>query len=213
LLPPAGRNEPEYWRSIRKAIQDAPESSDAAALVEGLLDPALLVDGALDSVLVPIQATWSDRLIGVTPDQLDLEVASERIHQLREHAYFRSPRGLGLTVPLRVFWYRTADGRSRVFASSVIDQVSIKTVPEIWGRFGGYGVLQKAEVAGRADEAGRVMALRFVRTRRLRRSIDLAELQVVAHRLGAVRPAVPVGPLRLDQRLQSWLLGDEVGLE
>ena len=173
----------------------------------------ILVDGALESVLVPIQAGWSDRLIGLTTDQLDLEIASERIHQLREHVYFRSPRGLGLTAPLRVFWYRTAEGRSRVFATSVIDQVSIKAIPEIWGRFGGYGVLQKAEVLGRSNETGHVMALRFVRTRRLRRSVELTELQAVAAQIGAVRPAVPVGPLRLDQRLQSWLLSDEVGLE
>lgn len=213
LLPPEGITEPSYWRSVRRAIADSLANPEAAALVEGLMDPVVLVDGALEAVLVPIQAGWSDRLIGVTADQLDLEIASERIHQLREHVYFRSPKGLGLTAPLRVFWYRTAEGRSRVFATSVIDQVSVRSMPEIWGRFGGYGVLQKAEVAGRSDEAGQVMALRFVRTRRLRRSIELSELQTVAAQIGAVRPAVPVGPLRLDQRLHSWLLSEEVGLE
>lgn len=203
----------ENFDLLGRAIGDAATSAEAHALVEALLDPLLIDRGSMQAVLVPIQAGWSDRLIGLTKSQLSFEIEGSPILQLREHVYFRSPRGLGMSAPLRVFWYRTAEGVSQVFATSTIEQVVVRALPEIWRRFGGYGVLQEPEIADRSDEDGRVMALKFGRTRRLARGVSLAELRAVADDLGATPPSVPVGPLRLDQRLQSWLLSSEVGPE
>ena len=196
----------------RSVASMAATSPHAAAELETLMDPLVLADSALDAVVVPIRAGWSDRLVGVTPDQLALDVSGGPVGGLREHVYFRSPYGLKLTAPFRAFWYRTGEDQSRLFATSVVDKVLTRDEPETWGRFGGYGVLSRHEVAERSDDAGRVMALRFVRTRRLRETVTLGQLQAAARSVGARTPAVPVGPLRIDSSLQTWLL-EEVGLE
>ncbi|MBP8181654.1 MAG: GNAT family N-acetyltransferase [Acidimicrobiia bacterium] len=198
---------------LKELLDQVDVSSEAQGLAETLLDPLLIVGGAMPAVVVPIQDRWSDLLIGPTQEQLEFDIASARIRQLREHVYFRSPRGPALTAPSRVFWYRTRkSGTSRIFATSVIEQILVRPVPEAWGRFGGYGVLNRSDIDDRADETGHVMAFRFCRTRRLSREVSLSELRDVAALLGASKPAVPVGPLKLDPRLHSWLLR-EVGPE
>ncbi len=202
----------ERWDRPVALAATATTSPQAAAELEAAMDPMVLADSAMEAVLVPIRAGWSDRLVGVTSAQLALDVSGGSVGGLREHVYFRSPHGLKLTAPFRVFWYRTSDDPSRVFATSVVDKALIRSEPEIWGRFGGYGVLERAEVAERIDEDGHVMALRFVRTRRLLETVTLGQLQAVASSRGLRVPAVPVGPLRLDPELQTWLL-EEVGVE
>ncbi|MCP3911833.1 MAG: GNAT family N-acetyltransferase [Actinomycetia bacterium] len=184
----------------------------AAAELEALMDPLVLTESALPAVVIPIRAGWADRLVGVTRSQLGLDVSGGTVGGLREHVYFRSASGPRLVAPFRAFWYRTGEGTSRLFATSLVDRVLVRNEPEIWGRFGGYGVLSRTEIADRCDEEGRVMALRFARTRRLREAVALARLREVAGEIGARSPSVPVGPRHLDPLLHERLLV-EVGLE
>ena len=185
----------------------------SASRLERAMDPVLVSDSAMPAFLIPIQAGWADRLIGVTTGQLDIDVSGGRVGGLREHVYFRSSNGPRMPAPFRAFWYRTAEGVSSVFATSVVEQTLLASEQEIWGRFGGYGVLTRADLASLSSGTNEVMALRFFRTRRMQLPVTLSQLQAAASKLGITKPSVPYGPLRLDQTLHRWLLSNEVGVE
>lgn len=207
----AARATAESSHAANLAIR-ATTDPTAAASLEAHCDPLILTESALPAVLVAVRAGWADRLIGVTPGQLALDVSGGPLGGLREHVYFRSPFGPSLEAPLRVFWYRTRQQVSSVYATSLVDKITVRNPDEIWGRFGGYGVLRRDEVTEMSDKHGEVMALRFVRIRMLKREVSLAQLRAAAAKLGVGQPAAPVSPRFLDPLLHQWLL-EEVGVE
>lgn len=197
------------WR-MSSLLTAAGSDSATVAMLEQALDPLVIADSVVPAVIVPIQAQFSDRLLGVSSSQLGLDMTDPSIGAYREHVYFRSDKGMKIAVPCRVFWYRTKDSPSRIFAVSTIDKIVVSDLDHVWGRFGGYGVLSRSDVEDVGD-AGRLMAIRFVRTRRLRREITLAALRQQALELGIGEPPVPYSVRRLAPELATWILS-EVGV-
>lgn len=136
-------------------------------------------------LLVPIRPEHAMNLFGYPRNLIDQR---ESLGLARQHVYYRSPRNNPLkTLPARVLWYCSKDGRmgvhtifaySRIVGSHVLD-------PDVaHDRFHHMGVYRRADVRLASDKKRKVHVLEFEDTEILDRPTSLREYREAGAALG-----------------------------
>ncbi|MEO7147930.1 MAG: GNAT family N-acetyltransferase [Terrimesophilobacter sp.] len=136
-------------------------------------------------LLVPIRPEHAMNLFGYPRNLIDQR---ESLGLARQHVYYRSPRNNPLkTLPARVLWYCSKDGRmgvhtifaySRIVGSHVLD-------PDVaHDRFHHMGVYRRADVRLASDKKRKVHVLEFEDTEILDRPTSLSEYREAGAALG-----------------------------
>lgn len=191
------RQEPDAWIcSAEVGILDGRTKLSAdgvtpadAALYESRNWPAKVIGVGLETFVVPIRPDYAAQLF-------DTQLASETLFGRetglglsREHIYYRSPQNSrGIAAPARILWYvsgRTpSQTQGHLRALSQLVETAVERPQTAFGRFQRLGVYSRDQVAGAADQNGKVMALRFVNTELFEDPMSLDQAREIAVRLG-----------------------------
>ena len=189
-------------------VASAPSAPTAALSLEAIFHPFSVIGAGLQTFIVPIKRVWAAELVDPSLSRAQLFARSTGLALQREHVYYRSPGAAGgLTAPARILWYvsGTGEGTRAVRAVSPSRRSRGRDPARLYRRFAHLGVYSEEQVRA-VSVAGRVMALRFARTRQIEPPIGLDDYRrlVARHRPGA--GVAMVGPQPVPEQVFASLV-------
>ena len=180
-------------------------TASETVLAEKRLRPLKLTNSALDTLIIPIMPRWAQHLFDSGLAEQTLFGAIPDLVLSWENAYYRSPRSLGdITVPFRILWYVSEDGRyigtDQIRAYSVGSSVEVLPANVAFNRYkrlGVYNLRQVLEIAD-GDPEGSVMVIRFCDIEVFKNPIDRHRFSVLLELLDQKKPSLR-GPQRISE--------------
>ena len=174
-------------------------------LVEKTLRPLKLTNNALDTLVIPVMPRWAQHLFDSGLAEQTLFGAIPDLVLSWENAYYRSPRSLGdITVPFRILWYVSQDGRyigtGQIRAYSVGSSVEVLPASVAFNRYkrlGVYNLQQVLEISG-GDPDGEVMVIQFCDIEMFKNPIDRNRFSALLELSDQKRPSLR-GPQRISE--------------
>jgi GNAT superfamily N-acetyltransferase len=207
----AAEVEHEAVRAARQAgiVEPAPLRSGMPSVVAAELErawwPAKIVDSQIPTYMIPIRQAYSAELLGVPSSLLHRQ---DLLGLSREHVYYRSPRGLGMSAPARLLWYMSTGGQTRavpagIIACSELDSVIVGEPDDLYSRFRHLGVWNRDTILA-ASHDGRAQALRFTNTEVFPTAVPRKRMLQIMKSYG-VNAAAPQSPTTISSALFAAL--------
>lgn len=128
----------------------SPLSASVISRIESQRWPLKVFTGAVPCLIVPIQPSYGETLLGYQTAQLHLIETAPEAATARENAYYMTRRR-GLQSPARLLWWVTGGGpEAGVRAMSWLDSVDVGTPERLHRKYSRRGVFELEQVHERA---------------------------------------------------------------
>jgi hypothetical protein len=186
-------DEASLANKILEEIEAGVATGDPSSLasVERVIWPALLTDLDTPAFMIPIKPVWAQHLFDEGIANEELFGARTDLALNHEAVYYRAAKNSGgLRSRSRLIWYVSKDKKKvqsgEVRATSLLDEVVVDSVKELFQRFRRLGIYEWNDIKRitRGDHTKPAMALRFSRTSALRKPIPWSKLRELMHSHG-----------------------------
>jgi GNAT superfamily N-acetyltransferase len=186
------------WEEVTAWISSRARPPDAAAAYEHRWWPLKVMGAGVPAFMVPIRPRWAEELFDTGLAERTLWGRTTSLGLQREHVYYRRPRNdRGIVAPARILWYVSAERHvhpeAHIRAVSRLEEVVVGEWAPLFNRFSHLGAYSSEQVRHAADDAGKVMALRFVDTEVLGHPVSLSDLRA-AWRDAGLEFVPPISP-------------------
>lgn len=184
--------------AIRSLLQSVcPQCAQSTHAIETQLWPVKVQGSDLPTFVVPIQPRWALHLFDEELAAEQLFGADTRLAINTEAVYYRSAQPCGLVAPARILWY-VSQGPMTIRATSMLDEVVIEPVKDVFRRFQRLGVYQWHDIfeLAKSDIANSIMALRFSHTEMFERPVRLDTIRQILHEEMGTQPTLQ-SPVRV----------------